>query len=131
MTSSTEAGTGWRSLSGFRTRGGLLFLPPCCPTLPLSLTHFAATLVVAPAAPPTVAPLPPPLPHCPCNSLRLSLRRSVSLFETTIRELGGLLSAYELSKEQVQLAGCCHAVAGRRSAARLLLPCCCRPPLGS
>jgi len=37
------------------------------------------------------------------SSLRFEHAGSVSVFETTIRELGGLLSAYDLSKDKVFL----------------------------
>ena len=37
------------------------------------------------------------------NSLSFHNANSVSVFETTIRELGGLLAAYELSKDEVFL----------------------------
>ena len=37
------------------------------------------------------------------NSLDFSIDKDVNLFETTIRVLGGLLSAYHLSKDNVFL----------------------------
>ena len=37
------------------------------------------------------------------TSMNLDVNRDVNLFETTIRVLGGLLSAYHLSKDEIFL----------------------------